>query len=199
MKRIIIAFLILGFSECFSQEASNLPLTIKVIVDREYILTRHKSYYQKDIQRQGLVVNSDSVKQKFYDVSIDIKSTSNKPISIWLMKCSWEDNFIINNNYIFIQRLPCDSNYPIRITLRPGESKIYRGTLLKSIKFDYPGQQLFGQQVETTKFGLIVIGDIFADEKIDYFLEMEDKSKWKMVWSNALFLYGKQSENQLEK
>lgn len=145
MKRIIIAFLILGFSECFSQDASNLPLTIKVIVDREYILTRHKS------------------------------------------------------NYIFIQRLPCDSNYPIRITLHPGESKIYRGTLLKSIKFDYPGQQLFGQQVETTRLGLIVVGDIFADEKIDYFLEMEDKSKWKMVWSNALFLYGKQSENRFEK
>ena len=115
------------------------------------------------------------------------------------MKCSWEDNFIINNNYIFIQGHPCDSNYPIRIKLNPGESKIYHGTLLKSIKFDYPGNNIFGRQVETTRLGLIVVGDILMDEKFDYDMEMEDKSKWKIVWSNSLFLFGKQPEPQLVK
>jgi len=194
MKRIVIACLILSFSECFSQEASNLPLTLKIKVEREYILTKNKSYYQNAIWEQGLVINSDSVKQKYYDISISIKNTSNRQIGIWLMKCSWELNFIVNNNYIFIQGHECNSNYPSQIKLNPGESKFYQGTLLKSIKFDYPGNNFFGRQVETTELGLIVVGDVFKNNKLDYDMETEDKSKWKIVWSNPLFLFGKQPE-----
>jgi hypothetical protein len=194
MTRIAFAWLMLGFVECYSQEASNLPLTIRIKVEREYILTKSKSYYQNAIWEQGLVINSDSVKQKYYDISISIKNTSNKPIGIWLMTCSWEENFIVSNNYIFIGGHECDSNYPSRVKLKSEESKIYHGRLLKSIKFDYPGSNFFGQQAETTKLGLIIVGDIFKNDKLDYDMEMEDKSKWKIVWSNPLFLFGKHPE-----
>ncbi len=70
-------------------------------------------------------------------------------------------------------------------------------TLVKSIKFDYPCQYcVYGQQVETTKLGLIVINDIFETKinGFDYDLGMKDKSKWKIVWSNPLQLLGKQPQ-----
>jgi hypothetical protein len=114
---------------------------------------------------------------------------------IWLMSCSWEDNFLVNNNYIFIAGHDCTKNIPTIIEIKPRETKLYNTTLIKSIKFEYPCRNcIYGHQVESTKLGLIVISDITKREYIDYTLTMEDKSKWKIIWSNPLSLLGKQPE-----
>ena len=189
MKTVLILVTLLGgLSKCFAQFDS-LPITITIKVDKEYIVTYSKngSYIKDVIRRHNYVVKSDSIKQKYFDISLTIKNTSDKTIKICLMTCSWEDNFIVNNNYIYIRGHECDSNFPTLVEFKPGESKTYTNTLTKSIKFDYPCQNcIYGPQVETTKLGLIII-----DDAIGYDRTMEDKSKWKIVWSNPLYLLTK--------
>lgn len=151
MKTLLILFGLLfgqykGFAQCDS-----LPISINIKVDKEYIETFNKSdgYIQEIISSHNYVVKSDSVKERLFDISLTIKNTSDKPIKIWLMTCSWEDNFIVNNNYIYIQGHVCDSNFPSLVEFQPGESKKYTNTLHKSIKFDYPcGNCVYGSQVD---------------------------------------------------
>jgi hypothetical protein len=118
-----------------------------------------------------------------------------KPVYIYLMSCSWEENFLINNNYINFKGHDCDKNIPTIVEIKPSETKTYNTTLVKSIKFDYSPQYcVYGKQVETTKLGLIIINDLFLKNitSFDYDLLMEDMSKWTIIWSNPLYLLGKQ-------
>ena len=186
--------IVLSFFRCAAQDHT-LPISIDLKIGREYELTKSKSAFTSAIRDYGYVIETDSVKQKYFDITMEFKNTSNQKIGIWLMKCSFKDNLQINNNYISIKGQDCDSNFPIRVQFEPGASKVYKLTLIKSIKFDYPCQYcVYGQQVETTKIGLIVIDD-FYESKLkgtDYDLAMDDKSKWTIVWSNPLQLLGKQ-------
>jgi hypothetical protein len=178
-------------------QVSILPITLDMRVDREYELTKSKALFAKTIRDQGYVVDSDSVKQKYFDITLNIKNTSDRLISIWLMKCSFEDNLLVNNNYISITGHVCNGNYPILVKFQSGESKTYKMTLTKSIKFDYPCQYcIYGPQVESTKIGLIVVDEVYDSKlnMLDYSLAMEDKSKWTIVWSNSVKLLDKQPE-----
>jgi hypothetical protein len=184
------------FFQCIGQN-SVLPLIIDIKIEKEYELTESRRWHESIIQDNGYVVNSDSVKQKYFDIALEIKNKSDRAIALWLMTCSYNRNFIINNNYIFIRGHECDSNVPAIVRLKSGESKRYPLTLKKSIKFDYPCEYcVYGRQVETTKVGLIVLDDLY-EPKLNvatYDLAMEDRSKWTIVWSNSLDLLGKQPE-----
>jgi hypothetical protein len=182
----------LVLNECFAQTDS-LPISINIKVDKQYVRTYSKNAdaFATAIQQKLYVVSSDSIKEKYFDITLEIKNTSIRPIGIWLMTCSWEDNFQVNNNYIFMKGHECDSNFPTYVKFNPGESKIYTTTLIKSIKFDYPCQYcIYGPQVKTTKLGLVFIDDIFKRSLniLDYFVIMQDKSERKIVWSNPLYL-----------
>jgi hypothetical protein len=184
------------FLRCAGQESS-LPISVQISLDKEYELVRSRDFYAQTIRDNDYVVNSDSVTQKYYDISLEVRNNSNKAVSVWLMRCSYEDNFIINNNYIFGEGHACDSNYPVLIKFNPGEMIAYKMTLKKSIKFDYPCKNcVYGKQVDETRLGLIIIDDIYNPKikGFEYDLVMGDKSKWKIVWSNSLQLLGKQPE-----
>ncbi len=196
MKTLLtLGILLSGLCKCFAQ-CDSLPIAITIQVNKEYIKTYSKkvSYVQKLIRQNGYVVKSDSIKEKYFDISLTIKNISDKTIQIWLMTCSWEDNFMVNNNYIYIRGHECNKNFPTLVEFKPRESKVYSNTLTKSMKFDYPCENcIYGPQVETTKLGLIIIDDIFNPSQgiFDYDIAMEDKSKWKIVWSNSLYLLTK--------
>ncbi|MCR6639683.1 MAG: hypothetical protein NVV82_12055 [Sporocytophaga sp.] len=173
------------------------PIAIDIKVEREYEVTKSKDNYIFNFLDNNYLVEADSFKQKYFDISLTFKNTSDRQVEIWLMKCSFEDNLLVNNNYIFIKGHECDSNFPFPVKFKPGESKTYKLTLVKSIRFDYPCQYcVFGPQVEETKIGLIVIDDYYEPNYniLSYDLAMEDKSKWTIVWSNSLKLLGKQPE-----
>lgn len=78
---------------------------------------------------------------------------------------------------------------------KPNESRTYKTTLMKSVKFENPCDNcIYGRQVETTKLGLIIIDDVYKPKLkpfLGYNLAMEDKSVWKIVWSNSLSLLTK--------
>jgi hypothetical protein len=84
----------------------------------------------------------------------------------------------------------CDNNFPHIVEFKAGESKSFKTTLAKSMKLNYKCDGCTGfPQVETTKLGLIIVDDIFRRKPFNnYFLAMEDKSVWKIVWSNSLYL-----------
>ena len=111
------------------------------------------------------------------------------------MTCSWYDNFLINNDYMFIRPWGCDSNFPDRVGFSAGESKIYKITLDKSIKFDYPGNNIYGYQTLTTKLGLVVTNVRYTPKldisTKDVFTPL-DRSSWRIIWSNPLYLFGEQ-------
>ncbi|MEI9912856.1 MAG: hypothetical protein WDO71_26365 [Bacteroidota bacterium] len=107
------------------------------------------------------------------------------------MTCSWLDNFLVNNNYIDLEGQECDSNFPELVEIKPGETKTFITTASKSLKFDYDKQKGNWPQVQTTKLGLITIANLYEpklDNVFGYSLAMEDKSCWKVIWSNPLYL-----------
>jgi hypothetical protein len=190
----LLPFLVLTFLSCektFAQKETSFPLSVSIKIEKEYELKFPKEYFSYE----QINITSDSVKQKQYDIKITLKNNSTKPIFIWLMLCSWDHNFIINNNYMFFLGIPCNKNFPKLIEFKPGEAKIYTTTLQKTIKFENPCNNcIYGPQVETTKLGLIIIDDFFKprlEYTIGYDLAIEDKSLWKMVWSNPLYLLSK--------
>ncbi len=201
MRTIFGLFLLLtlfqtkGFA---AGDTTSNPIEVKIKADKEYFVNHPKSYYNMVYRNEQYDIANDSAKEKRFDVSLTIKNNSSKTIYIWLMTCSWTDYFIVNNDYIFIGGQDCDHNFPEIVEFKPGESKEYKTTLIKSIKFDYaPKYTIYGPQVETTKLGLITINNIFKkDEKeiniLTFDTFMRDKSRWTITWSNPLYLLGKQ-------
>ena len=188
----IMFVLLSGACNGYEKQDSLLPISLHLKVEKEYEQTYEKGFFLREIEQEQLFISTDSIKQKRYEIALEVKNTAQKPVSIWLMTCSWQDNILVNNNYMSMQSPGCDSNYPHQVILKPGESKLFKTTLVKSIKFDYPCKGcIYGPQVTTTKLGLILIDDIFENTLkpgFDYFLAMEDKSKWQIIWSNPLSL-----------
>lgn len=191
----ILFLLLISFFElspCFAQ-CDSLPISVSIRVDSAYSHTYSKKgkFIKALIRANDSYVKGDSINEKFVDITVTLKNTSDTIISITLMSCSWQDNFIVNNKYIYIEGENCDNNFPISVTFKPGESKTYTTRLIQSIKLDYPckGCAPF-PPVETTRLGLIILNDPFGRKSVtvNYFLGMEDKSTWTIVWSNALYL-----------
>jgi hypothetical protein len=85
----------------------------------------------------------------------------------------------------------CDHNFPELVEIKPGQTKTLLTTASKSLKFDYDKQMGNWPQVQTTKFGLITIANLYdpkPDGVFGYTLAMEDKSAWKIIWINPLYL-----------
>jgi hypothetical protein len=157
-----------------------------------------KKVWADAIKRGTYHITTDSVKSKTFDVELSIKNTSQDSIVIWLMSCSWDDDFEVNNDYMHIRGWSCDSNSPLPFAFKGGETKPFNCTLVKSIKFDYPCEHcVYGYQVLTTRLGLVVTR-VNHTAKLHIFtkngFEPTDKSEWRIIWSNPLYLFGKQFE-----
>ena len=193
-----LVFFLSSPAHIFSQYSSDsLELNVKII--KEYQVAHSKKYYEFRYHSGSLNINKDTVNEKRFDIEVAIRNSSSRSMFIWLMSTFWEQNFRINNNYIYFAGRDIDHNFPTIVEIKPGESKLYHATLVKSIKFDFPCSNcIYGRQVETTKLGLIIIDDVFKP-KLDgfwgYDLAMDDESIWNTIWSNSLFLLTKEEAN----
>jgi hypothetical protein len=199
MKKLLTLVAIqLVLNHCYAQTDS-LPISVSIKVDSQYVRAYSKKgkRIKELIRENNWVVKSDSLKQQFFDISLSIKNTSDTIISIFLSPCSWQDHFIVNNNYMSISGTECNHNIPDDLKLNPGESKSFIVTLTKSMELSYRCKGCTGWwQVETTKLGLKMVNDIFRRKaSVNYFLAMEDKSEWKVVWSNPLYLLTEDEAN----
>lgn len=192
-------FLLLGLlPHCigFSQ-TETLPINITLKLEKKYEkkISRTEPWVDRLIEQENLIVKTDYILIHYYDIAIEIKNTSNQDIHLWMMTCSWFDNFEINNDYIYYDFPGCDANFSILNSIKANETVTFKATLFKDIKFDYPCQYcVYGPQVALTKVGLIIIDDLYQPSSgiLDYTINMEDKSKHKIVWSNGINLLGAQ-------
>lgn len=73
-----------------------------------------------------------------YNLKIELRNRSDSTIRFWTMTCSWEENWILNNDSLGLLLKICDSNYPFISEIKPGQVLEYQPVLIvnKSIKFN---------------------------------------------------------------
>ncbi|OBW41845.1 hypothetical protein AB670_01796 [Chryseobacterium sp. MOF25P] len=177
-------------------QTNTVPIKIKLNLEKEYTksISKNDFWVKNQIEEQSLDVKTDSIIEHYYDITIDIENVGEKDLYIWMMSCSWYNNFKINNNYIYFYNPKggCDSNIPELKKIESKSKITIHGTVRKSLKFDYPAKNtVYGEQVKLTKVGLIITDDIYKYKYKDfseYNLFMEDKSKQNLIWSNGINL-----------
>jgi hypothetical protein len=113
MKKFFLLYIImLSFNLCFSYTLSevNEGLTINVIIIKKI---KPLTFYEKGY--------------KYFSAKIELANTTDSVISLWIMSCSWEDNFFPYNNAFRIMGSECDYNAPKLIHINPGDKIIYNG------------------------------------------------------------------------
>lgn len=193
----ILIFLLFVVIDSYCQSGTTLPVKIELkLIKSDTAYVSKKAYEIADyLKRNNIKVPSESVVMKSFDTEMTISNTSKDSIFISLMTCSWDDNFLVNNDYMFMRGWGCDHNFPDFVGFKAGESKVFKITLDKSIKFDYPGGNVYFPEELTTKLGLIVTKVTYEPKPYiftqDPFTPI-DRSSWSIIWSNPLYLFGEQ-------
>lgn len=152
----------------------------------------HLNCYNKS-KTEKLVVNAiilnkllgESKKQtdfNYYNLRIELRNNSDSTIRLWTMSCSWEENWIFNNDSLALRLINCDSNYPIIIELEPGHVIGYDHVLIvhKSFKIKENTNLL-------NKIGFIYIkeNEIKNIEDFRHLLNDRKRNKTATVWSSG--------------
>jgi hypothetical protein len=185
MKYILsLLFLVLFITikKCSAQSHTGLRIKLNVI----------KEYYSPSNQRLYYVpASNDSIREKRFNIQATLINNSDSVMSFWIMTCSWDDNFLINNTYIFFRGEECASNFPHVLDIKPNDSVLLKTTLIRAIIKDNPCQNCIGSitRVPTTKIGLIYIDTNQCKGMLHYWDIIEDRSTWKeIIWSAPLYL-----------
>ena len=200
----ILTFAIVNLKSSYGQTPPKGPLTVTIKQLGSSVLKIAKDdlkYYQDTTGLSETLL--DSLEQTNYSVEIELKNESKRPIFLWLMICSWEENFLINNDYIRYIGQGCDKNYPELVEISSGNVKKLAVTLRRLIDLQNPNDDRPSQlQIPQTKLGLILVDNLFKPKLKDflgYLVAIKDKSSWNIVWSNPLVLAGipKRSKNKI--
>jgi len=89
----------------YCNDSTRLSVNIRLI--KEYFVP-----YDYSRPLDYVPESNDSLKEKKFDIEISLNNNSDSAISIWLMSCSWEENFLINNVYIYFKGWRCSKNIP---------------------------------------------------------------------------------------
>lgn len=110
MKKIIfIISLAILFSQCSTNKIKKTGLEVEIKIIKKY-----------DCH------NFDGLQGDFYSTIVNLKNNTDSTISFWIMKCTWGENFIFNDDSIGIYYYRfCDSNYPVVKKFEPGKVLTY--------------------------------------------------------------------------
>ena len=129
-----------------------------------------------------LFKDRDSISRKTYEIQLSIINNSSGPVSFWMMNCSWEDNILINNDYMFYRFQKCTRNFPELFRLRVNDT-IFRKATISNF---YPTLSFL---VPSTRFGLIYFDSAKIKHDRDLLNFLRDKYYLdKIFWSNPLYL-----------
>ena len=110
-------------------------------------VTSYKAYSQKNDSTNMISVSVDIIGkgnrliQKTYKHPIKyddfnsyftllkVSSNADTMIHFWTMLCSWEENWLSNNDSVLLYHPACDVNIPIEIKLKPHQSVKFYGIL----------------------------------------------------------------------
>lgn len=115
----------------------------------------------------------------YFPLTAEIQNMTDSSLCFWVMKCSWERNWISKNEKMFLFPKECDSNFPVMITLNPGEKYGVSGALvLKDIT------------IKVNRLGFIFIDkkEIEDPQQFTPLIEMKRNEKVDIFWSNEFYL-----------
>ncbi len=168
MKNILLAIaVIILFSQCNRRRTANHCFVVNVDIIGE---TTISSNMHKD--------------HRFYKANIDLINNCDTIIHFWIMTCSWEDNFIFNNDsFLYFYNAGCDGNFPKLVQIEPNNKISYTGIIDiadTSTNLNY----------KTYKLGFLLIKEKEYDYNDDYHLLINEKIKNKdaIIWSNEFRL-----------
>ncbi len=165
LKRVLLCLLAFCFiNQCKQNKRKEGPLLIDVNVNSHldsctYTYT-HDKYF------------CDSV-------SLDLFNNTDTAFSFWVMKCSWERNWISNCDSICVAPNNCFGDYPYLFKIQPKQTKTFKGILAfkeHEIKLD--------KEIYQLGFVLIMDGELSRDRDFDKVLNEKIKNKRDIIWSN---------------
>jgi hypothetical protein len=193
----VLTYMLVGCKDNYGHHDIN-DLEVHIRVLGSHVKKATTSCYAINSQGPGqAATRTISVDQQIFEIETVVKNNGKRPAFIWLMCCSWQENFEINNNYMSFEWEICDKNFADINKIAPGDSIILTGRLRRSPEVDHiPGCYDPGEQVPATALGLVLVDDMYHPvlDNNGYELNHRDKSKWRIVWSNPLYLLdGKKS------
>jgi hypothetical protein len=172
MKRLGIYSLITLFTFCTSREENKMNNKTSPLIVNTYTIRRYDSLFP----------NLDNQLCPIYDIGISIINKGETTNSFWIMKCSWQDNFIISDDYFNFIVNECDGNFPTVKSIKPNDSLTYKTTIY-SKSIDYVKTR------DSIKLGIILIDEKKFSTSEDYLNIMRDKSlQTTVLWSNRINL-----------
>lgn len=182
--KITATLLILSFLnlQSFSQDSTAYPLKAEArIVKQGYYPYVGMELFHYSSLRDAFIFG------KYSEVELKIINTSNKTVYFWAMTCSWAESLLFDNLFVMHWRWVCDSNFPVLIALKPGDSKIFKTTICFQPQYTYTYLRIVERRkMAATKLGFIIIGDFYKDD-------------YSLLWrenAHSLYDYGKEKKNQ---
>src|ERR1700743_1906556 len=124
------ALLVLLFPAClYAQDTQKSPVKVKIRCFWKYTV-KHNDHRQRAQENDNS--KAKPVKESRYITYITMENRTDKPIYLWMRRCSWEDNFMTNNSYTYFMRRSCDSNFPVLVKVRRHGKIKYMATLCKT-------------------------------------------------------------------
>jgi hypothetical protein len=175
MRQIILVLISLITISCNCiKEKESLVNEKENIVVKVKLLRSYDSTYHNNIT------------QKTFDIRLTMLNNSKITIKYWTYCCSWEDVFLINNDYISFIGTNCTKNIPVIDSLKSNDSLTIKTILLRDDKIIKDSSRPY---IETTKIGFLFCDASKYKRVFDLMPFLKDRSlQDKVYWSNPLFL-----------
>jgi hypothetical protein len=117
--------------------------------------------------------------RRYNSVKIDLLNNSDSDLYYWTNSCSWQSNWILDNNSI-TWYVMCPKNIPILVKLLPRDSKSYYG-LVEFTDSTFSAIKKF-------KIGFVFVRKNEVQSDFDFIPILRDKieNKKDIFWSNSL-------------
>jgi len=76
------------------------------------------------------IKKSDSIVGDYLFLNLIITNKDSKLKSVWIYSCSWMQSWTVEPNSFYFYNEGCDSNYPKKIDLNPGQSISFHGIIV---------------------------------------------------------------------
>jgi hypothetical protein len=138
-----------------------------------------------DIQICKIIKIKSTDKSDLYSASIKMTNNTDKVFRFWIMTCSWQDSWIVNDKSFWLLGEPnCDSNFPDLIELKPNQSVSYECRFGKNKNVRISNK-------EGCKVGFVFVGEKENSHMDNVFQEVvEDKiaRRKDVIWSQSFNL-----------
>jgi hypothetical protein len=125
MRKTVLIFISFFILQCAkpNKDLSGLSVHVKV--------NGNAAWHRTIINRNNTGPSYFHRKDELYDIDLELANNSDSIISFWEMSCSWQDNWIFNDQrFTLLPYEIVEVNGPVLRSLNPKEKKIYHANIL---------------------------------------------------------------------